>query len=90
MRANEKKKKYGERSKVTLTIDEHAKLTEKLGADMLAAGIEILDAYMDSKGKKYPSCYSVFRESSWIRERLKANGWKPGMSAAEHDLAGGW
>jgi hypothetical protein len=66
----EEKKAYGEFEGVKLTDTEHAKLTKKHGAVRLEQGIEILDDYMRSKGKRYKDHYAALKATSWVWERV--------------------
>ena len=64
------KKRYGEFKNVHLTDDEHSKLTERMGAERLEAGINILDAYIEQKGRRYKSHFAVMKEGGWVWERV--------------------
>lgn len=64
------KKPYGEFGRVRLTDDEYAKLVDKHGATKVEKGIGILDAYIESKGKRYNSHYAVMHCNSWVWERV--------------------
>jgi len=61
---------YGEFEGVKLTDVEHGKLTEKHGAARLAVGIEILDDYMRSKGKRYKDHYAALKGTSWVWSKV--------------------
>jgi hypothetical protein len=67
---NVSKKRYGEFKNVHLTDDEHSKLAERMGADRLESGINILDAYIEQKGKRYKSHFAVMKEGGWVWERV--------------------
>ena len=54
-----------------MTHDEHARLLGIHGQKMLDAGIELLDAYCESKGKTYRSYYAVLKSGSWVWTRLR-------------------
>ena len=78
---------YGELQKVRLTADEHSKLTHTHGAAKLAQGIDILDAYIASSGKRYKSHYAVLKPSGWVWERVAGQGQPP---AHQNALRGGF
>jgi hypothetical protein len=81
-------KLYGELQKVRLTADEHAKLTHTHGAAKLAQGIDILDAYIASSGKRYKSHYAVLKPSGWVWERVAQGGALPAQgSGGQNRLA---
>jgi len=61
-----KKNKY--RDCVLFLDDEYQKLLEKLGQEKLDRGIEILNNYIMSNGKKYKSHYHVFQ--NWVIGRV--------------------
>lgn len=66
---NPPKQSYGEFGKVKLTDEEHAKLAERYG-DKLETAIDFLDSYMESKGKRYASCYAVMKKGGWVWEKV--------------------
>jgi len=66
----EQKKPYGELKKVMLTDSEYSKLQSKHSPERLAAAIEVLDGYCASKGKAYKDFYAVFKENSWVWDRV--------------------
>ena len=80
-------KLYGELQKVRLTADEHAKLTHTHGAAKLAQGIDILDAYIASSGKRYKSHYAVLKPSGWVWDRVAGQGQPP---TPQNALRGGF
>lgn len=61
--------KYGEFGHVLLTTEEHAKLTERWGAECLAIGIKVLDEYIDKYGAKYKNHYNMLNKH-WPAERM--------------------
>ena len=65
-----KKTAYGELEKVRLTDEEYAKLLEQQGEQRLLAGIDVLDAYIASKGKRYQNHYAVLKKTSWVWQRV--------------------
>ena len=67
---SKKKKPYGEFGGVKLTDEEYEKLKAKHGESKLKEGIEILDDYMRSKGKRYKDHYAALKETSWVWESL--------------------
>lgn len=69
----EKKEVYGELGKVKLTSSEYSKLLSKHGKVRISAAIEVLDTYIGSKGDKYKSHFAVFKDNSWIWERVPAS-----------------
>lgn len=60
---------HGEFQRVLLTAEEHAKLLEAYG-DRLPAAIEVLDTYLEAKGRKYRSHYAVMKKHGWVWERV--------------------
>ena len=70
----DEKKAYGEFGSVKLKDAEYEKLKTKQGEARLLKGIEILDDYMRSKGKRYKDHYAVLKETSWVWERLDQHG----------------
>lgn len=66
------KGKYGEFGHVTLTSEEHAKLQIHYGSKLDQA-IDVLDSYMESKGKKYKSCYATMKKGGWVWEKVFSN-----------------
>jgi len=75
----EKKTAHGELGKVMLTEDEYKKLQSKHDPEDLSRAIEILDGYIATKNPKYASHYAVFKEDSWLWERLaEKTGQQPG------------
>lgn len=63
------KRHHGEFQRVLLTDDEHAKLLEAYG-DRFPAAIEVLDTYLEAKGRKYRSHYAVMKKHGWVWERV--------------------
>ena len=61
---------YGELQRVKLTSDEHAKLLAKHGHRKLDIAIDVLDAYIASKNKRYANHYAVLKEGSWVWDRV--------------------
>lgn len=61
---------YGELQRVKLTPDEHAKLLAKHGHRKLDIAIDVLDAYIASKNKRYANHYAVLKEGSWVWDRV--------------------
>ena len=61
----EVKASYGEFENVKLTSDEYEKL-KTIYEDRLQEGIEILDTYIESKGKKYKNHYAVMKKKGWV------------------------
>lgn len=61
---------YGEFKKVKLTDEEYQKLVTAHGKEKANKGIDLLDAYIESKGKRYRNHYAVLKENSWVWERL--------------------
>lgn len=55
----DKPETYGEFANVRLTAAEYGRLLARWRADQVAAGIEALSAYMQSKGKRYASHYAT-------------------------------
>jgi hypothetical protein len=71
-----------------LTAEEHAKLLHAHGAAKLAAGIDILDAYIASSGKRYKSHYAVLKPSGWVWERVSQGGALPAqVSGGQNRMA---
>ena len=62
----EPKKPYGEFDTVMLTDTEYKALQSRLSSKRLSFGIEYLDGYKKSKGKKYDSDYAVFKKGGWL------------------------
>lgn len=60
---------YGEFQRVLLTDDEHAKLLAAYG-DKLPAAIEVLDTYLEAKGRKYRNHYAVMKRRGWVWDRV--------------------
>lgn len=58
--------KFGEFSNVTLSDIEHKKLLDQYGHKSTEDFIEKLDAYIESTGKKYKSCYATIL--NWIKK----------------------
>lgn len=65
---------HGEFKKVKLTEDEYGKLVAVHGKSKADKGIELLDAYIESNGKRYRNHYAVLKENSWVWERLGKSG----------------
>lgn len=65
------KKKYGELGTVRLAAEEYQKLVDAHGKEMTDHGIEILDGYLASKGRKYKSHYACLKKDSWVWSKLK-------------------
>lgn len=59
--------KYSEYENVLLSDEEHAKLVERWGADLVADIIEQLGGYMKSKGKRYKDHYATI--NNWARKK---------------------
>jgi len=74
---------YGELLNVKLTDEEHAKLKLAYG-QALDDAIDILDAYIASKGKKYKSHYAVMKRGGWVWDKVNE---KCGV-AAPHNAGG--
>ncbi len=62
------KEKFGEFENVLLTLEEHQKLVEKLGAPNTELMISELDTGIASKGYKYKSHYATIL--NWSRRRI--------------------
>lgn len=71
-------KGLGEMGTVKLTGEEYDKLKEKRGEPDLRMGIEILDTYIASTGKRYKSHYAVLKDNSWVWERVEDQKRKAG------------
>jgi hypothetical protein len=80
--ADKSKKRYGEFKNVHLTDDEHSKLTERMGVERLESGINILDAYIEQKGRRYKSHFAVMKEGGWVWERVHKD--KPAPVKADY------
>lgn len=76
---------YGELRKVRLTAEEHAKLLHAHGAGRLAQGIDVLDSYIASSGKRYKSHYAVLKPTSWVWERVGQGGALPAQGAGHQN-----
>ena len=76
------KKRYGEFKNVHLTDDEHSKLTERMGVERLESGINILDSYIEQKGRRYKSHFAVMKEGGWVWERVHKD--KPAPVKADY------
>jgi hypothetical protein len=76
------KKRYGEFKNVHLTDDEHSKLAERMGVERLEDGINILDSYIEQKGKRYKSHFAVMKEGGWVWERVHKD--KPAPVKADY------
>jgi len=74
------KASYGEFKNVKLSTDEYEKLKEIYG-DKLQDGIEILDTYLETKGKKYKSHYAVMKKDGWVYERTQENAGNTGSTS---------
>lgn len=72
---NIKKEKYGEFKNVKLSKTEYDKLIQiyKGNHDLLKA-IEILDSYVESKGKSYKSHYAVLGKTQWVYKKVFDGG----------------
>lgn len=68
-RETEKRQSYGEFGNVLLTEDEHSKLRDSY-KDRLDDAIDVLDAYIEQKGKRYKNHYAVMRRGGWVWERV--------------------
>jgi hypothetical protein len=65
------KAKFGEFKNVKLTKIEFEKLIQIYhGNHDLLKAIEILDSYIETKGKKYKSHYAVLGKTNWVYERV--------------------
>lgn len=64
--AEDGRKGYGEFGNVRLTDDELARLTARWTPNQVAAEIEALSAYMQSKGKRYRDHYATLL--SWLKK----------------------
>lgn len=68
----ESKHACGEFKNVLLTKSEFDNLVQKFSREQVKTAIQVLDDYINSKGAKYRSHYTVLlRESSWVWERVK-------------------
>lgn len=76
---------YGELRKVRLTADEHSKLLHTHGSARLAQGIDVLDSYIASSGKRYKSHYAVLKPTSWVWERVGQGGALPAQGAGHQN-----
>jgi hypothetical protein len=56
---------------VMLTADEHAKLLELYGKEILEWMLETLNCYLGSSGKKYASHYFVLKKNGWVYKRYQ-------------------
>ena len=60
---------YGDNNNVSFTTEEHNKLLDKHGGDIVAKAIDKLSAYKLSRGKKYKSDYGAM--NSWAIAAVK-------------------
>ena len=55
----------------THLADEHAKLLELYGKEILEWMLETLNCYLGSSGKKYASHYFVLKKNGWVYKRYQ-------------------
>jgi len=78
---------FGEFANVKLTPGEHAKLTDKHGPEKLAAGIDLLGAWMKSTGKRRTDHYACLNEASWVWAQMAERKAGRGRSATSANSA---
>ena len=64
---------FGEFKNVKLTKEEHDRLKTSYG-NRIDAAIEVLDTYIESKGKRYKSHYAVMKKGGWVWKETKPEG----------------
>jgi hypothetical protein len=62
--------KFGEFGRVRLSVVEYEKLVAGHGQEKTDAGIAVLDAYIEQKGKRYKNHYACMNETSWVWEKV--------------------
>ena len=66
----DEKQPYGELGQVKMTVIEYRKLLAKHGSKRLEAAIEIVDGWLATSGKKRKNHYAIFKEGSWVWEKV--------------------